>query len=112
VAKAAGNSKAKKASATADKRSGAARDKGKAAAKTPARRGAAGRSRPASRKGEKKGMGQFLRDVRVEMSKVTWPTRNDLVQSTLVVLVAVAIAATYIFILDQAFLRTLGRLTT
>ena len=38
---------------------------------------------------------KFLRDVRIEMGKVTWPTRKDLVQSTIVVLVAVAIAAAY-----------------
>ena len=44
-----------------------------------------------------------MRDVRVEMGKVTWPTRQDLVQSTIVVLVAVAIAAAYIGVLDLAF---------
>ena len=46
---------------------------------------------------------KFLRDVRVEMGKVTWPTRKDLAQSTLVVLVAVAIAAVYTFALDDVF---------
>ena len=29
------------------------------------------------------------REVRVEMQKVTWPTRNDVIGSTIVVLVAV-----------------------
>jgi preprotein translocase subunit SecE len=52
---------------------------------------------------EKRGLGKFLRDVRVEMGKVTWPTRKDLAQSTLVVLVAVAIAAVYTFALDEVF---------
>ena len=37
------------------------------------------------------------------MGKVTWPTRKDLMQSTLVVLVAVAIASAYTGILDFAF---------
>jgi preprotein translocase subunit SecE len=41
--------------------------------------------------------------VRVEMGKVTWPTRRDLIQSTLVVLVAVAIAAVYTGALDFVF---------
>jgi preprotein translocase subunit SecE len=54
------------------------------------------RSRPqksrAAKPRERKGAGKFLRDVRVEMSKVTWPTRKDLVQSTIVVFVAVFIA--------------------
>jgi preprotein translocase subunit SecE len=116
VAKAAGNSKTKKTSA-ADKRTSATRAKDKSGAKdkavtkASAKRGAAGRSKPQARKGEKKGMRQFLRDVRVEMGKVTWPTRSDLVQSTWVVLVAVAIAATYIFVLDTVFSRGLSYIT-
>ena len=57
----------------------------------------------ASRPAEKKGFMKFLRDVRVEMGKVTWPTRKDLAQSTLVVLVAVAIAAVYTVVLDFVF---------
>jgi preprotein translocase subunit SecE len=57
----------------------------------------------ASRPAEKKGLMKFMRDVRVEMGKVTWPTRKDLAQSTLVVLVAVAIAAVYTFALDELF---------
>jgi preprotein translocase subunit SecE len=57
----------------------------------------------AGRPAEKRGIGKFLRDVRVEMGKVTWPTRKDLAQSTLVVLVAVAIAAVYTFALDEVF---------
>jgi len=57
----------------------------------------------ANRPAEKKGFMKFLRDVRVEMGKVTWPTRKDLAQSTLVVLVAVAIAAVYTFALDELF---------
>lgn len=43
---------------------------------------------------------RFLREVRVEMSKVTWPSRPELIQSTMVVLVAIVIAATYIGIWD------------
>jgi len=59
----------------------------------------------AARPAEKRGFMKFLHDVRVEMGKVTWPTRKDLAQSTLVVLVAVAIAAVYVLVVDQAFLR-------
>jgi len=57
-------------------------------------------SRPAEKRG---GLMKFLRDVRVELGKVTWPTRKDLAQSTLVVLVAVAIATVYTFGLDTVF---------
>ena len=52
---------------------------------------------------EKKGFMRFLRDVRIELGKVTWPTRKDLIQSTIVVLVAVAIATVYTGVLDVVF---------
>ncbi len=82
----------------------------KAVAKTSGAKPARARSQQkpqqkakAARPGEKRGLSKFLRDVRVEMGKVTWPTRKDLAQSTLVVLVAVAIAAVYTFALDEVF---------
>ena len=62
----------------------------------------------ANRPAEKKGFMKFLRDVRVEMGKVTWPTRKDLAQSTLVVLVAVAIATAYTGVLDFVFDKALA----
>jgi preprotein translocase subunit SecE len=62
----------------------------------------------AGRPAEKKGFTKFLRDVRVEMGKVTWPTRKDLAQSTLVVLVAVAIATAYTGLLDLVFEKALN----
>ena len=43
---------------------------------------------------------RFLREVRIEMGKVTWPSRPELIQSTIVVMVAVAVAAAYIGLLD------------
>jgi len=61
-------------------------------------------------KRERRGMGQFFKDVRMEMRKVTWPTRKDLVQSTLVVLVAVAIAGAYTGALDFIFSQVVDRL--
>ncbi len=72
----------------------------------PARKAQQGRQQVARAKSapkERRGIGKFLRDVRVEMGKVTWPTRKDLMQSTLVVLVAVAIAAVYTGVLDFVF---------
>jgi preprotein translocase subunit SecE len=62
----------------------------------------------ANKPAEKKGFMKFLRDVRVEMGKVTWPTRKDLAQSTLVVLVAVAIATVYTGVLDFVFDKALA----
>ena len=42
----------------------------------------------------------FLREVKIEMSKVTWPPRKELLQATGVVIVAVVIAGAYIGVFD------------
>ncbi len=42
----------------------------------------------------------FFREVRIEMGKVTWPPRKELVKSTGVVIVAVAIAGVFIGVFD------------
>jgi preprotein translocase subunit SecE len=46
----------------------------------------------------------FFREVRIEMKKVTWPPRNELIKSTGVVIVAVAIAAVFIFAFDRLWI--------
>lgn len=43
---------------------------------------------------------RYLREVKVEMGKVTWPARKEVAQATSVVLVAVVIASAYIGVLD------------
>jgi preprotein translocase subunit SecE len=47
----------------------------------------------------------YVRDVRVEMSKVTWPTRDELRESTIVVLVMVMIMTVFIGIADWILSR-------
>ncbi len=42
----------------------------------------------------------FVKDVRTEFSKVSWPTREDLVSSTGVVLVFSAVFAVFIGMFD------------
>jgi preprotein translocase subunit SecE len=44
----------------------------------------------------------YIRDVRVEMSKVSWPSRRELRDSTLVVIVMVVNVAVFIGIVDRA----------
>jgi preprotein translocase subunit SecE len=96
--------KAVKNNSKPEKGARGASDKGKSRAKAPARQGRAARAPSRSgAKGEKRGIAKFMRDVRVEMGKVTWPTRQDLLQSTIVVLVAVAIAAAFTAVCDLAF---------
>lgn len=43
---------------------------------------------------------QFLEDVNVEMKKVSWPERQQLIQSTIVVVVISALFTLYIFLAD------------
>ena len=44
---------------------------------------------------------QFFRQVKQEVKKVTLPTRKEVMQSLFMVLVLVAIAATFFFFVDQ-----------
>ena len=48
---------------------------------------------------------QFLREVRIELSKVTWPTRKDTIASTSVVLVIVILIAAFLGIVDLGLSR-------
>lgn len=43
---------------------------------------------------------QFIREVKIELKKVTWPTRQDTLASTLVVLVMVIIISAFLGIVD------------
>jgi preprotein translocase subunit SecE len=43
---------------------------------------------------------EFLKDVRVESSKVSWPTRAELRDSTIVVIVAVLLVSFYVGVVD------------
>ncbi|MDL2270157.1 preprotein translocase subunit SecE [Desulfosarcina sp. OttesenSCG-928-A07] len=43
---------------------------------------------------------QFLREVKTELKKVTWPTRKQTVGSTVVVLVIVAIVSLFLGVVD------------
>ena len=43
----------------------------------------------------------FVKDVQVEVRKVSWPTRQELRDSTLVVIATVVIVAAYVGIVDR-----------
>ncbi len=58
-------------------------------AKTPAQQGYIGKSI------------QFLREVKAELKKVTWPSRKQAVGSTVVVLVLVMIVALFLGMVDM-----------
>jgi len=44
---------------------------------------------------------QFLREVRQEAAKVTWPTRKETMISTGMVLVMVVVSAIFFLVVDQ-----------
>lgn len=45
---------------------------------------------------------KFIREVRAEMRKVSWPTRKETMVSTLMVLVLATFAATFFVFVDWA----------
>lgn len=47
--------------------------------------------------------GQFFKQVRQEVAKVTWPSRKETTVSTVMVFVMVVIAALFFMLVDQIF---------
>jgi preprotein translocase subunit SecE len=48
-------------------------------------------------------VGQFLHETHVELTKVTWTTKRDLVKSMVVVLIGTAVLSLFIFAVDTLF---------
>jgi preprotein translocase subunit SecE len=44
--------------------------------------------------------GQYIREVRREVSKVTWPTRKETTVTTAMVFIMVFVAAIFFFVVD------------
>jgi preprotein translocase subunit SecE len=55
------------------------------------------------REGRFKRIGRFLREVRAELKKVAWPSRNEVFTYTVVVLVSVTFITLFTFGLDYLF---------
>jgi preprotein translocase subunit SecE len=66
--------------------------------KAPDRRAAA--QSAAAPKRERTGPTQYLSEVRAELRKVAWPTRKEVVNSTIIVLIAVVVMTALIFGFD------------
>ena len=54
-------------------------------------------------KAERTKPGEFVREVRAEMRKVTWPTRQEVIRLSLIVLVTLVVFTAAVFLLDTAF---------
>ena len=57
--------------------------------------------KPEVRTGPVQSLTEYVKDVRVEMSKVSWPTREELRDSTIVVIVTVLIVSVFIGVVDR-----------
>jgi preprotein translocase subunit SecE len=51
---------------------------------------------------------RFLREVRVEMKKVTWPQRKEIIGSTAVVIVASFLVSFFLGFVDLTLQKLLG----
>jgi preprotein translocase subunit SecE len=51
----------------------------------------------------------YLRDIRSEMKRVTWPSRNRVQSTTMVVILSVFLFALYFKIVDQVLEETIVR---
>ena len=50
----------------------------------------------------------FVQSTWVESKKVTWPTRQELVESTRVVIISTFVAMVYLFVVDRILTFILG----
>jgi preprotein translocase subunit SecE len=50
---------------------------------------------------------EYLQNVVAEMEKVNWPSRDELISSTLITIVATLIISGFIFLADMVIQRTL-----
>jgi preprotein translocase subunit SecE len=53
---------------------------------------------------------QYLKDVRAEMMKVSWPARNELMGATMLVIVLSLLMAVFVYTCDQVINRIVGLL--
>jgi|LSQX01.1.fsa_nt_gb preprotein translocase subunit SecE len=56
---------------------------------------------------EKKGLINYFKGVRQELKKVVWPTKDELVTSTLVVLITCTFFSVAFWLIDTGFLAAL-----
>lgn len=62
-------------------------------------------------KKKKKGLKNFFSEIKSELKKVTWPTKSQLLNNTLVILVFIAVATAILALLDVAFFKLVGFIT-
>jgi preprotein translocase subunit SecE len=81
-------------------------EKDKDAKKKSALAAAANRAKNAN-KGNKAGLREYFRGVKVEIKKVVWPTRKELILYTWTVLVTCVVFSLAIWVVDSLFTQAL-----
>ncbi len=61
---------------------------------------------------EMKGIANFVREVRIELGKVTWPSREEVTKLTLTVFLVSGILGAYVGGLDYLFTTLLTKVVT
>jgi len=54
-----------------------------------------------------KALTKYLHEVRIELSKVVWPKKNEVIKLTLIVIIISAVVGLYVGVLDVAFVKLL-----
>jgi preprotein translocase subunit SecE len=71
---------------------------------------AGGGGRPGAERRRRTAPRVFLKEVRQELKKVAWPTRQEMLAYTVVVLVAVVVLTAVVFGMDLAFAKGVLRI--
>ena len=59
----------------------------------------------------KDGIGEFVKKTRAELDKTSFPSSDDVKNTTIIVIVSVIFFAAYLFLVDQAWVYILQALT-
>lgn len=53
---------------------------------------------------------KFLQEVKAELAKITWPSRNELIGSVIIVLLIVCAFSVYLGVVDFVLYKIAGRI--
>jgi preprotein translocase SecE subunit len=60
---------------------------------------------------KREGVGEFIKQTRGELDRTTFPSSEDVKNTTIIVIISVIFFAIYLFLIDQAWVYLLGFLT-
>ena len=60
---------------------------------------------------KKEGVGEFIKETRAELDRTTFPSSEDVKNTTIIVIISVIFFAIYLFLIDQAWTYILEALT-